>query len=155
LTAYPITSKYFRHQLFKCEGYIRFFGGSVSLAYAGQLLLTLCIIISLIITCRRKASTDLVNALTAIGALLATPYSLDYDMMMLGVSIAFAVRYAGMNGFAPYEKTVLALLWITPLIARSVMQYIGFPLGVSVMLFAYIFLLNKALSKNTAHAPRR
>jgi hypothetical protein len=23
LTAYPITSKYFRHQLFKCEGYIR------------------------------------------------------------------------------------------------------------------------------------
>ncbi len=127
----------------------------MSLAYAGQLLLTLCIIISLIITCRRKASTDLVNALTAIGALLATPYSLDYDMMMLGVSIAFAVRYAGMNGFAPYEKTVLALLWITPLIARSVMQYIGFPLGVSVMLFAYIFLLNKALSKNTAHAPRR
>ena len=52
--------------------------------------------------------------------MLATPYSLDYDLMLLAPAIAFLAADGFARGFAPWEKTVLAALWIVPLVARSV-----------------------------------
>src|SRR5205823_5887016 len=54
----------------------------------------------------------------ALAALLATPYSLDYDMMVLAPAIAFLAAHGRDHGFSAYEKTVLAALWLAPLLAR-------------------------------------
>ena len=143
------------HKIQTLFSVVRSMGGSVMLAYAAQAMLTLSIIAALIWLCIQKAPCDLINALTALGALLATPYSLDYDMTVLGISIAFAARYAFSNGFAPFEKTILAGVWIVPLCARSVMEHTGFPLGVVAMLMLWVVLLMKAfhaIKMNNAQA---
>jgi len=46
-----------------------------------------------------------------LGAILATPYSLDYDMMALAPAIAFLVADSLACGFGTWEKTALAALW--------------------------------------------
>jgi hypothetical protein len=63
LTAYPITSKYFRHQLFKCEGYkqlndlkARKFLVPINLQYPIQIWLTLTIF-------DKKSSFNAINLL--------------------------------------------------------------------------------------------
>jgi hypothetical protein len=76
---------------------------------------------------------------------LATPYSLDYDLMLLAPAVAF-LAIDGMNrGFAPWQKTMLAMLWIVPLVTRSVAEATLIPLAVPIMLLTYAFLLNSAI----------
>jgi hypothetical protein len=80
-----------------------------------------------------------------IGTLLATPYSLDYDLMLLAPAIAFLAAGGIARGFAPYEKTLLALLWIAPLVARTIAQATLIPLAVPAMIAAFIFVLHRAM----------
>jgi len=54
------------------------------------------------------------------------------------------------RGFAPYEKTVLAALWIVPLVARSFPQATLIPLAVPVMLQAFALLLRRAMHETGA-----
>ena len=54
-----------------------------------------------------------------LATILATPYSLDYDMMVLAPAIAFLAADGLARGFGPWEKTALAALWLVPLVART------------------------------------
>lgn len=111
---------------------MRSFGAPVDAAYSGQAIVTVAVAGTLALVVWRRADARLIAALAACGALLATPYCLDYDMTILGVSIAFAAAHGADKGFAPWEKTLLALTWATPLFARVVMQWTHLPLGVLV-----------------------
>lgn len=53
-------------------------------------------------------------ALLLAGALLATPFGLNYDMFLLAPVIAFMAMHGMARGFAPYEKTMLAAVYATP-----------------------------------------
>ena len=72
-------------------------------------------------------------AVLVIAAILATPYSLDYDMTALAPAIAFLAVHGLRHGFAPYEKTALAAMWLAPLLARTVAEAVGLPLGLIAM----------------------
>lgn len=122
----------------------RSFGAPVTLAFALQAALTLAVLATLAVLVLRGADRRLVAAATATAALLATPYCLDYDMAILAVTLAFAVAYALEHGFAPYEKTLYAALWLTPLIARTAMMTTGIPVGLIAMLALFIFVARRA-----------
>ena len=64
-------------------------GGPVPLAYAAQGIVTLGIAAALVWLWRSQAAFALKAAALCIATLLATPYSLDYDMMLLAPAIAF------------------------------------------------------------------
>ena len=51
------------------------------------------------------------------------------------------------RGFGPYEKTVLAALWLVPLVARTVAQVALIPLAVPVMMLAFALLLHRAMTE--------
>ena len=68
-----------------------------------------------------------------IASILATPYSLDYDLMALAPAIAFLVVEGFERGFRAWEKTALAFLWFMPLIARTVAEQTLIPLAVPAM----------------------
>ena len=51
--------------------------------------------------------------------MLATPYTFDYDMVVLAPAIAFIAVDGLARGFGPWEKTALAALWLVPLLART------------------------------------
>ena len=82
-----------------------------------------------------------------IGSVLATPYSLDYDLMLLAPAIAYLALDGWTRGFAAYEKTVLAALWLVPLIARSLPQATLIPLAVPIMLLTFALLLRRAMTE--------
>jgi alpha-1,2-mannosyltransferase len=124
---------------------VRMWGGSIELAYAAQAALALAVAASLVWLWRSRAAGDLKAAALACACLLATPYVLDYDLVVLAVAIAFFVRHAFSQGFRDYEISVLAFVWVAPLIARSVAGTVGLPLGLMAMLALYGLALRRAI----------
>jgi len=120
-------------------------GGGVTLAYAIQGAVTLAIAAALVWLWRSTAAFPLKAAALVIGCVLATPYSLDYDLMLLAPAIAYLAVDGWARGFGAYEKTLLAALWIVPLVARSVPQFTMIPLAIPVMLLAFVLLLRRAV----------
>lgn len=85
-------------------------------------------------------------AALGLRTVLATPFTFDYDMMLLAPAIAFFAADGLARGFGPWEKTALAALWLIPLLARSVTQIALIPIGVPVMLALFILLLRRSTS---------
>jgi hypothetical protein len=125
--------------------WVRMWDGGIALAYAAQAAITLAVAAALCWLWRSRASYPLKGAGLLIGTLLATPYSLDYDLMLLAPAIAYLSVDGFARGFGPYEKTIVAALWIVPLVARSVPQATLIPLAVPTMLLALVFLLRRAM----------
>lgn len=125
--------------------WVRMWGGGIALAYAAQGAVTLAVAVALAWLWRSPAAFALKAAALLIGSVLATPYSLDYDLMLLAPAIAFLAADGLSRGFGPWQKTMLAALWIVPLIARSVPQATLIPLAVPLMALAFAMLLHRAM----------
>jgi hypothetical protein len=119
----------------------RMWGAPVPLAYGLQILTTLGVGIALFRLWRGGAPYAAKAAALCLASMLATPYCFDYDMMMLAPAIAFLTIDGLKRGFAPFEKTALAALWLTPLLARSTAQLTAVPLGVPMMLATFILII--------------
>jgi hypothetical protein len=133
------------HKLQSAFAAARAMGSDVSTAYGLQAVLSLTVLSVLASAARKQADSRLVAALAAVATLLATPYAFDYDMMVLGVAIAFAAAHGGANVFAAWEKTALAIAWIAPLVARPVMESVHVPVGLLAMLALFMVLARRAL----------
>jgi alpha-1,2-mannosyltransferase len=124
---------------------VRMWGAGVDFAYATQMALALALAASLAWLWQSDAAFELKASALASGSLLATPYVLDYDLVMLAVAIAFFVRHGIDRGFRSFEISVLAAAWIAPLLARGVAGITGIPLGLLVLLAVYIFTLRRTV----------
>ena len=122
----------------------RMWGAPIPLAYAVQGFATLGIAAALAWLWRSPAAYPLKAAALCIGTILATPYSFDYDMMVLAPAIAFLAADGLRRGFLPWEKTALAALWLVPLVARTVAHASMIPLGVPAMLTVFVLILRRA-----------
>jgi alpha-1,2-mannosyltransferase len=123
---------------------VRMWGGPVPLAYAVQGAVTLALAAAMAWLWRAPVDFALKAAGVIIAAVLATPYSLDYDMTALAPAIAFLAVHGMRCGFAPYEKSALAALWIAPLVARSLAQAMLLPVGLFAMAAMLIVILHRA-----------
>lgn len=135
------------HKIQSVFSVVRLWGGGIPLAYVLQGAVTIAIAAALAWLWRSRASLALKAAALAIGTILATPYSLDYDLMLLAPAIAFLVVDGMQRGFGAYEKTVLALLWLVPLVTRTITQMTLIPLAVPLMLLAFALLLRRAINE--------
>jgi hypothetical protein len=122
----------------------RMWGAGVHTAYAAQIALALVLAASLAWLWHGDAAFDLKASALATASLLATPYVLDYDLVVLAVSIAFFARHGLACGFRDYEISLLAAAWVVPLFSRGVMSASGIPLGLLVMLGLYAATLRRA-----------
>jgi alpha-1,2-mannosyltransferase len=129
------------HKIQSVFAWARMWGAPIPLAYALQGAAIVALGIALAWLWRSPAPYPLKAAALCLAAILATPYSLDYDMMVLAPAIAFLAVDGFTRGFGPWQKTALAALWLTPLVARSVAQATLIPLGVPAMLAMFILIL--------------
>jgi hypothetical protein len=123
---------------------VRMWGGSVQLAYAAQIALAAMLAASLAWLWRSDAAFELKAAALAVGSLLATPYVLDYDLVVLGIAVAYLARLGLSEGFRAGEISLLAAAWLAPLLSRYVAQAIAIPPGLFVLLALYVFILRRA-----------
>jgi alpha-1,2-mannosyltransferase len=123
----------------------RMWGGTVGIAYAMQAALVTALGAALVWLWRSAAAYPLKAAALVIAAMLATPYSLDYDLMMLAPALALLAADGLARGFLSWERTALALLWLMPLVARSVAEWTLLPVGVLMMLAVFALVLRRAM----------
>ncbi len=82
-----------------------------------------------------RGSTPFVRAAAVCaGAALSTPYLLDYDLAVVGLGATFLYAEAKRSAFLPYEKSVIALIWIAPWISRQAAQVLTLPIGALAMI---------------------
>ncbi len=113
-------------------------------AYTAQISLGLALAVGIAWLWRSNAAFELKASALATASLLATPYVLDYDLVVLAVSIAFFVRHGITRGFQPYEITILAAAWVVPLVSRSFASVTLIPLGLIAMIVLYVMILRRA-----------
>jgi hypothetical protein len=119
-------------------------GGGIGLAYVAQLALGVAVAAATVWLWRSTTSHDLKAAALACGCLLATPYLLDYDLVVLAVAIAFFARHGLAHGFRDHEVSCLALTWLAPLLTRSLAGAIGLPLGLLSVALLFALILRRA-----------
>jgi alpha-1,2-mannosyltransferase len=122
----------------------RLFGGSIHQAYLVQGTALILLIAGLAWLWHSASDFRLKGAALLSAALLATPYSFDYDMVLLGPALALAVSYGCEEGFHPYEKTLFACVWISPLLARPLATAVNVPIGAFLMLLFFLAILHRA-----------
>ncbi|WP_213288001.1 glycosyltransferase family 87 protein [Bradyrhizobium sp. sGM-13] len=131
---------------------VRAWGANVPTAYAAQASLFALLAASLAWLWHSDAAFELKAAALALGSLLATPYVLDYDLVVLAVAIAFFARHGLNNGFRDFEISLLAAAWIVPLLSRSVAGVSYIPLGLLVELALYALVMRRAALDRASHA---
>jgi len=122
----------------------RMWGAPVSAAYALQGAMVIALVAALVRLWRSGAPYALKAAALCIATILATPYTFDYDLMVLAPAIGFMAIDGYARGFGPFEKTTLALLWLMPLVARSIAHVTFIPIGVPLMIAAFVLLLQRS-----------
>jgi alpha-1,2-mannosyltransferase len=116
---------------------VRLLGGGIPLAYAVQGIVTVAVLAALALIWRSESDLRLKAAALMVASLLTTPYCMDYDMVVLGPAIAALASLGLASGFRPYGMTLLAAVWIMPLVARPLAVASDVPIGALLMIVVF------------------
>jgi hypothetical protein len=131
----------------------RMWGAPIEVAYAVQAAAILTVAVLLFILWRSEIAFALKAAALLAGALIATPYVLDYDLMVMAPAIAFFAAHGLKRGFHEYEKSALAFCWAAPLFGRMLAEYIFLPVGLIAVLVLFGLVLRRAAVERAALPP--
>jgi hypothetical protein len=123
---------------------LRLLGVPGAAADAVQLLTTLGVAVALVALWRSAAEFELKAAGLLIATVLATPYVLDYDLVLLAPAIAFLAAHGLRQGFASYELSLLVALWALPLFARPIAEATAVSLMPLALIAALALVLQRA-----------
>ena len=123
---------------------LRAVGGGVSLAYALQAVLGVSVAAVTVWLWRLRVDYALKAAGLVVGALLVTPYLVDYDFVILGLALAWLASLGLQQGFLAWEKSALAFAWTAPFVARLFAQLTHVPLGLIAMCVVFAVIVRRA-----------
>lgn len=135
------------HKFLSTFAWIRMLGGSLALAYTVQTAATLATVTAVMLVWRHSPGRNLKGAALLIGALLSSPYELDYDLIVFGMGLVFLVANALEHGFRPWEKTFVAFAWFSPLVARGITDHAFIPLGFLTLAVSFIWVVRRAFDE--------
>lgn len=122
----------------------RFAGAPVGVAYALQGAACAALAYAVFRLWRSSAADEIKGACLVIAAILATPYAVDYDLVILAPAMALLIQAGVRTGFHSFEKTALLLAAIAPVIARPVGESLHLSLGLMATLALLAVTLRRA-----------
>ncbi|MEO5372904.1 MAG: DUF2029 domain-containing protein [Alphaproteobacteria bacterium] len=128
----------------------RLLGASVPLAYGVQAAAGVAAAVAVVRVWRQAPSPGVAAAILVAATPLTTPYILDYDLVMLILPLAWMAREIVEHGALPWEKTVLAAVWLLPLVARTVALYPGLPLTPLGLVALVVVIMRRAAVRPAA-----
>jgi hypothetical protein len=111
----------------------RVLGAPTPVAYAAQAVSFVAILGMLLRPSSVRGPTA--GPLFVLAALLASPFLLDYDLVMLAFPLAWLARRGLAHGFLRWEKALLLVGFVLPIIARPLAMSLHLPIA-PVVLFA-------------------
>jgi alpha-1,2-mannosyltransferase len=106
---------------------LRLNGVDLGAAYCAHGFFAAIAAISVLWVWRIGCSSEIKNAAFVTGALLMTPYLLDYDLMLLAIVIACLGAHGIKKGLRPWLITLLATTWLSPILVRPFNHLIPIP----------------------------
>jgi hypothetical protein len=122
----------------------RLLGGDVVLAYAVQAVVAIAVCAVLVVLLRRRPGSSAEAPAVAAAALLMSPFLLDYDLVLLAVPLAWAAREGARTGFLPWEKLVLMIGFLLPLLSRLFATGLGIPPAPLALLAVFGVVIRRA-----------
>ena len=133
--------------------WVGLWGGPLQLSYGLQGIVTLFALASIVWIWRSPVSHRLKGAALLTGALLSSPYVLDYDLPVFGLALAFFAAHGMEHGFGPWEKTAIAAAWIMPVATREFSRLTYVPIGFLALAAIFLLILHRAWTERAAEAP--
>lgn len=128
---------------------VRYLGGTERLGWIFQWALTAAVAVVLVVVWRSRLPYALKAAMLATAALLTTPYLFMYDVVVLGIAVAFLLRAGLDEGFERHE--VMALALVLALLASFL--FLGQPVGFPAILIVFGLILRRCAAWRRAEAP--
>jgi hypothetical protein len=133
---------------------VRLLHGGLGLAYGVQAAVAVAaaaILVAVMRQRRTRLAPHVPDALEqgaalATASLLASPFLLDYDLMLLALPLAWLVREQAKGGALPWEKTAMFAAFLLPLISRMVAGGFGAPLGPPIVFALLLVVARRALA---------
>lgn len=123
---------------------VRMWGGSIPLAYGVQAIVTLGAFLLVALVWWRCKRPLLAIGVLALAMPLTTPYVLDYDLVISGIAV-FALAAEGREtGFRPWEKLLLALVAVAPLVARGIGSGLHLPIVPPILIISLVVFARRA-----------
>lgn len=130
---------------------LRLLGAASVAAYAVQALVAAMAATLVVIHGWRRGWRPGLAALVLAGAPLATPFVLDYDMVLLAFPMLWLTGEGLRSGFLPYEKLVLLLAFVATAFARPLALNLSAPIMPLVLLAFFAIVWRRATLRPAAH----
>ena len=127
------------HKIISAFAQARLLGAPLAAAYAAQAIAAAVAAALVFRLWRGGASDERKGAGLILGALIATPYVVEYDLVLLAPAAALILKEAMRNGFRDYEKLILALAFLVPAMTRGLAKTFDLSAGwMAILLMALI-----------------
>lgn len=143
------------HKIPSLFAWARMWGAGVSIAYGFQIAGTLLAAAVVGWLWWRRVDWRLAGSALLSASLLATPYFLDYDLMVMGPAIALYCAYCLERGFRPWEKSFLFFCWIMPVFARNLAQVTYLPVATLALIGFLALMVQRSLADSKVQAGER
>ena len=123
---------------------VRLWGGGVGLAYGVQAAFAAFAAGALLWLRRRAPKSAAEGPAMIVAALLASPFLLDYDLVILAAPLAWMLREGAAKGFLSWEKLLLLAAFALPAVSRMLASEARLPLAPVVMAALLVAILRRA-----------
>ena len=123
------------------------------LAYMGQGAVGLGVALMLASVSWRRTYTIELGALTLVGAVLVTPFALDYDLLLLAPAMIVIAAAGATGGFASWEKLAVFLAFAAPAFARPLGMNLQLPIVPAIALLLFWVLWRRLRASVAPPAP--
>lgn len=127
---------------------------SIAFAWGAQIATAICVVAALWMLQRRAYRTAAEAPAVVCAGLLASPFLLDYDLTLMAIPLAWHLGQGLRVGFLPFEKALMAVAFLLPLISRVLAGAVGLPLAPLTIAALFALTMRRALQPAANGEPR-
>lgn len=125
---------------------VRLWGCAVGLAYGAQAAVAAFAAAGLLWLQRRAPRSGAEGPAMIVAAMLASPFLLDYDLVIVAAPLAWMLREGAAKGFLSWEKALLLAAFVMPAVSRTIATDAKLPLAPFVLAALFVAILRRGAS---------
>jgi hypothetical protein len=122
---------------------VRLLGGGLYAAWVSQIILMLSSVAAVLVVWRRASPLYLRASVLVVATLLFTPHAFEYDLLLLGLPLAWMAWEGLQNGWRKGDLLMLLLVWLSPSLDQLSVRWANLHLEPVILFSFMIFLLGR------------